>query len=179
MVIATRLKRLYILATVMDNASTNDVMARSLAHLLWTRYHLNYNAEDHRIRCMGHVINLVAQAMLFSIEEADDPEVNDYFEIHKFEPIHLNDELAEKLYGVLDKESEAGSSSEVSEIEKMDDNSDEEEEWSDDELAELLEAVESKESADANVREQSASAIKKVCLSKLLQKTHKILLNFF
>jgi hypothetical protein len=36
--------------------------------------------------------------------------VNDYFEIHKFEPIHLDDELAEKLYGVLDEESEAGNS---------------------------------------------------------------------
>ena len=43
------------------------------------------------MRYMGHVINLVAQAMLFAIEEAEDPEVDNYFEIHKFEPIHLND----------------------------------------------------------------------------------------
>jgi hypothetical protein len=114
---------------------------------------------------MGHVINLVAQAMLFAIQEAEDPEVNDHFEIHKFEPIHLDDELAEKMYGFLDKESEAGSS-EVRETEKADDDSDEEEEWSDEELAELLEAVESKESADANAREQSASAIKKVWYKK-------------
>jgi hypothetical protein len=141
-----------------SNASPNNVMARLLTHLLWVRYNLKYNAEEQRIRCMGHVINLVAQAMLFAIEEAEDPEVNDYFEIHKFEPVHLDDELAEKLYGVLDKE--AGGS--VTETEKVDDNSDEEEEWSDEELAEILEAVESKESADAKAREQTASAIKKV-----------------
>ena len=147
----------------MDNASSNDVMARSLSHLLWDRYHVDYDANEQRIRCMGHVINLVAQAMLFAIQEAENPEVNDYFEIHKYEPIHLGDELAEKLYGVLDKESEAA---EVMETEKGDDNSDEEEEWSDEDIAELLEAVESKESADANAREQSASAIKKVCYYK-------------
>ena len=145
----------------MDNRSPNDVMARTLSHLLWARYHLDYDGSEHCIRCMGHVINLVAQAMLFAIEEAEDPEVNDYFEIHKFEPIHLNDKLAETLYGVLDKESEAGSDEATAE--KADDNSEEEEEWSDEELAELLEAVESKESADAKAREQSASAIKKVC----------------
>jgi hypothetical protein len=69
------------------------------------------------------------------------------------------------LYGVLDEESEAGSS-EVKEIEKADDNSDEEEGRSDGEFAELLEAVESKESVDAKAREQSASAIKKVCYEK-------------
>lgn len=161
MVMAIKLTQFYILATVMDNTSSNNVMARSLTHLLWARYHLNYNAEEQRIRCMGHVINLVAQAMLFAIEEAEDPEVNDYFEIHKFEPVHLDDESAEKLYGVLDKEAEAGSS--MNETEKADDNSDEEEEWSDEELADLLEAVESKESADAKAREQTASAIKKVC----------------
>lgn len=147
----------------MDNGSPNDVMARSLSHLLWVRYHLSYDAAEHRIRCMGHVVNLVAQAMLFAIEEAEDPEVNDYFEIHKFEPIHLDDELAEKLYGILDKDFEAVSS-EVMETEKVDEDSNEDEEWSDEELTELLEAVESKESADAKAREQSASAIKKVCL---------------
>ena len=161
-VLVIELTRFYILATVMDNASSNDVMARSLSHLLWVRYHLKYDAKEHRIRCMGHVINLVAQAMLFAIQEAEDPEVNDYFEIHKFEPIHLDDELADKLYGVLDRESGAGSA-EITETEKVDGNSDEEEEWSDEELAELLVAVESGEIADAKAREQSASAIKKVC----------------
>ena len=139
-------------------------MARSLSHLLWARYHLNYPAQENCIHCMGHVLNLVAQAMLFAILETEDLEVNDHFKIHKLEPIHLDDELAEKLYGFLDKESEAGSSK-VRETEKADNDTDEEVEcqWSDEELTELLAAVESKESADANAHEQSASAIKKVC----------------
>ena len=148
----------------MDNRSPNDVMARTLSHLLWARYHLDYGGSEHRIRCMGHVINLVAQAMLFAIEEAEDPKVNDYFEIHKFKYIHLNDELAEILYGVLDKEFEAGSN-EATEAEKADDSSEEEEEWSDEEIAELLEAVESKESADAKAQEQSASAIRRYVIN--------------
>ena len=146
----------------MNNGSSNDVMARSLSHLLWARYHLNYPAQENRIRCMGHVVNLVTQAMLFAIQETEDLEVNDHFEIHKFEHIHLDDKLAEKLYGFLDKESEAGSSK-VRETEKADNDTDEEVVWSDEELTELLAEVESKESVDANAREQSASTIKKVC----------------
>jgi hypothetical protein len=39
------------------------------------------------IRCIAHVINLVVQAFLFGINEADDPDKEDWYELHKDAPI--------------------------------------------------------------------------------------------
>jgi len=44
---------------VLDNAGNNDTCIRQLA----TRY--SFNAEQRRLRCMGHVINLIARSLLF------------------------------------------------------------------------------------------------------------------
>jgi hypothetical protein len=109
---------------------------------------------------MGHVINLVVQAMLHAINEAEDPDVNDYFELHKSEPIHLDDESAEKLYGIVDEEMKDSELPEGVE----DDDDDDDGDWSDKELHDLIEVVADKRAADAEARRQSASAIKKVCI---------------
>jgi hypothetical protein len=42
------------------------------------------------IRCIAHVINLVVQALLAAMDEADDPAVVDYFTLHRDAPIHYN-----------------------------------------------------------------------------------------
>ncbi|KAG6839502.1 hypothetical protein C0991_002004, partial [Blastosporella zonata] len=55
------------------------------------------------VRCTAHVINLVIQAMLFVMEEADNPSICNYYEVDKSAPIHYDpsndDEQSE-----LDKE---------------------------------------------------------------------------
>ena len=40
------------------------------------------------IRCLAHVINLVVQSFLHAIDEAEDPEINDYFD--KEAPVHFD-----------------------------------------------------------------------------------------
>jgi len=47
-----------------DNASNNDTLVRALAdeQVFGER---NYNAQEHRLRCVGHVINLVVKAFWF------------------------------------------------------------------------------------------------------------------
>lgn len=41
------------------------------------------------IRCFCHVINLVVQAILASLREADDPDNVDYYSLNKEQPFHL------------------------------------------------------------------------------------------
>ncbi len=42
------------------------------------------------IRCIAHVINLVVQAFLFGINEGDDPEMDDWYELNKDAPVHFD-----------------------------------------------------------------------------------------
>lgn len=42
------------------------------------------------IRCIAHVVNLVVQAILAGLDEADDPDSVDYFTLHKGSPIHYD-----------------------------------------------------------------------------------------
>ena len=57
-----------------DNHGSNDVLCRELSEFL-RRKDLDWPAKHHRVRCHGHVINLIVQAFLFmdskeAIEEA-------------------------------------------------------------------------------------------------------------
>ena len=52
-------------------------------------YGIEYIADMH-IRCVAHVINLVVQAFLFGLGEAEDPEIFDWFEANKDAPIHYD-----------------------------------------------------------------------------------------
>ncbi|KAH9855327.1 hypothetical protein C2E23DRAFT_724823, partial [Lenzites betulinus] len=81
----------------MDNASANDVLARTLVQLLLKRYGLHFNCENARIRCIAHVVNLVVQKILSELAEADDPALADYYELwNKHLPFHYDPESDEE-----------------------------------------------------------------------------------
>jgi len=50
---------------VTDNASNNDTALESIAEAL------GFNAQHRRLRCVGHILNLVAQSILFGNNPAD------------------------------------------------------------------------------------------------------------
>lgn len=49
-----------------DNASNNDTMVEELSDALWQRG-VNWDATTHHIRCLAHIINLVVQALVQSL----------------------------------------------------------------------------------------------------------------
>ncbi|TFY51128.1 hypothetical protein EVJ58_g10725 [Rhodofomes roseus] len=77
-------------ALTMDNATTNDVLARTLSGLLMQRYGIHFSPENGQIRCLAHVVNLVVQKMLASLIDEDDPDDNDWYLLHKFLPFHYD-----------------------------------------------------------------------------------------
>ena len=74
----------------MDNASVCDVLARAAGVMLLQKYGLNFHTQNARIRCMAHVVNLIVQALLAALNEADDPEKDDYYIPNKHLPFHYN-----------------------------------------------------------------------------------------
>jgi hypothetical protein len=80
---------LYFISLTTDNASVNDVVVSTASRCLLARYGIAFQPDCH-IRCIAHIVNLVVQALLSTLEEADDPDILDYFEIHKGEAIHYN-----------------------------------------------------------------------------------------
>ncbi|EED13962.1 conserved hypothetical protein [Talaromyces stipitatus ATCC 10500] len=53
-------------ALVGDNAGSNDVLCRMIGQYLSLKHKIAWTATHQRIRCQGHVINLIVQAFLFS-----------------------------------------------------------------------------------------------------------------
>jgi hypothetical protein len=64
-------------ALVGDNAGSNDVLCRTIGQWLSLEYKINWIATHQRIRCQGHVINLIVQAFLFSSKK-DEKLMNSY-----------------------------------------------------------------------------------------------------
>ncbi|KAF8263013.1 hypothetical protein EI94DRAFT_1807894 [Lactarius quietus] len=61
-------------------------------------YHVPFHPNNSHIRCLAHVVNLIAQKMLSVAKDVDDPELQDYYEsLNKQFPVHYdldsNDEL--------------------------------------------------------------------------------------
>ncbi|KFY19669.1 hypothetical protein V493_07869 [Pseudogymnoascus sp. VKM F-4281 (FW-2241)] len=54
---------------MLDNASNNDTLMKHLEEDLLTNHQIKYNGKNHRLRCMGHIINLTVQAFLFGDDE--------------------------------------------------------------------------------------------------------------
>src|SRR5438045_4274948 len=52
-------------ALVGDNAGSNDVLCHMIGQWLGLEYKINWITTHQRIRCQGHVINLIVQAFLF------------------------------------------------------------------------------------------------------------------
>jgi hypothetical protein len=64
-------------ALVGDNAGSNDVLCRTIGQWLSLKHKINWIATHQRIRCQGHVINLIVQAFLFSSKK-DEKLINSY-----------------------------------------------------------------------------------------------------
>ena len=79
----------HFISLTTDNASMNDVIVSTVARCLLACYGIPYTPDEH-IRCIAHVINLVIQDFLAAIDEADDPDDIDYYEINKNLPIHYD-----------------------------------------------------------------------------------------
>lgn len=74
----------------MDNASSCDVLARTVGKILLDRYHINFHEDNNRARCLAHVVNLVVQSILASLGEAKDPDDDDNFLSNKSQPFHFD-----------------------------------------------------------------------------------------
>jgi hypothetical protein len=48
-----------------DNASNNDTALTTLAELIQEIYFIEYDVASHRLRCLGHIVNLVVKELLF------------------------------------------------------------------------------------------------------------------
>jgi hypothetical protein len=97
---------LYFLALCMDNASVCDVLARSAGVLLLQKYGLQFHPQNARIRCMAHVVNLIVQAILAELNEANDPEQDDYYIPNKHIPFHYDPDDDEEVQQMENEEAE-------------------------------------------------------------------------
>jgi hypothetical protein len=61
-------KKLFCVTT--DNASNNDTMVEELSDALWEKG-IHWDSTTHHIRCLAHIINLVVQALLKSLNVDD------------------------------------------------------------------------------------------------------------
>jgi hypothetical protein len=71
-------------AIIADNASPNNVLCRTIEKYIWDTHKKEWLADHWRIRCIGHIINLVVQAFLFTglvdmaeLESYDEAEANE------------------------------------------------------------------------------------------------------
>jgi hypothetical protein len=68
---------------IADNASTNDVLCRTIGKYFKEGLNQEWDSTREQIRCIGHIINLIVQAFLFStisselLEEPDHLETED------------------------------------------------------------------------------------------------------
>jgi hypothetical protein len=81
----------------MDNASNCDVLARVLGILLMERYGMEFHSDNARIRCLAHVVNIVVQTLLKQLNEAEDPEILDWFEGSRHLPVHYDGDEDEEV----------------------------------------------------------------------------------
>ncbi len=55
-----------------DNSSTNDTLCRTISAYLAEEHRIDWNVSQNRIRCQGHILNLVVQAYLFNGDEEEE-----------------------------------------------------------------------------------------------------------
>jgi hypothetical protein len=72
---------LYMISLTTNNASVNDVIIEVTGQIILQKYNVPYTPDMH-IWCIAHVVNLIIQAFLAAIDEADSPDDIDYF-LHK------------------------------------------------------------------------------------------------
>ncbi|KAH8993544.1 hypothetical protein EDB86DRAFT_2805510, partial [Lactarius hatsudake] len=75
----------------LDNVSSNTVLACVIGHKLQEHYGAPFHPDNLHICCLAHVVNIVIQKILSVAKEADDPEIQDYYEcLNKQFPVHYN-----------------------------------------------------------------------------------------
>jgi hypothetical protein len=52
-----------------DNSGTNDTLCRTISEYLSSEERIDWNPTHQRIRCQGHILNLVIQAFFFTSED--------------------------------------------------------------------------------------------------------------
>src|SRR5947209_5896950 len=62
-----------------DNSGTNDTLCRTISDYMAQAFNMDWNAKQHRIRCHGHILNLVVQAFLF--DDLTDEQLEAYDEL--------------------------------------------------------------------------------------------------
>jgi len=86
-----------------DNASTNDTLCRALSQHLKREEKIIWDDGKRRLRCIGHIINLVVQAFLFQ-DVMDTEELMSYDDKEKQGDIHDQDQRQQfRLLGPLGK----------------------------------------------------------------------------
>jgi hypothetical protein len=70
-------------AIIGDNAKTNDTLCKAIEEYWEEKLDMTWKVEDWRIRCMGHIINLIVHAFLFAkaitmeeLESYDEEDIN-------------------------------------------------------------------------------------------------------
>jgi hypothetical protein len=48
-----------------DNASSNDTLCRAIERYMFAKHAIKWSAQQHRLRCLGHILNIAVQAFLF------------------------------------------------------------------------------------------------------------------
>ena len=144
----------------MDNASTNDVLARTLGILLLKRYKIHFSPENGQIHCLAHVVNLIVQKILHELFEADDPALQDYYDLYnKHLPFHFDPDTDEEnqrfqAEGAKDEYADAQPAEAAAESSEDDEGLEDEED--EDDLDKLLEGE------DLGSEVAGTSAVKKV-----------------
>jgi hypothetical protein len=81
----------------LDNASVNDVLVRALSRILRESFDIQFVPDNSQIRCLAHVVNLVVQKLLATLEEAVDPNIEDTYKDAKDLPVHYDPETDREL----------------------------------------------------------------------------------
>ena len=81
----------------MDNASVCDVLARTAGKFLLAKYNIHFHTDNARIWCLAHVVNLIVQWILADLDEADHPDINNYYLGNKHLPIHYDPNEDEEI----------------------------------------------------------------------------------
>ena len=81
----------------MDNVSNCNVLARVLGILLMECYGMEFHSNNMWICCLAHIVNIVVQTLLKQLNEAEDPEILDWFEGNRHLPVHYNGDEDEEV----------------------------------------------------------------------------------
>ena len=79
----------YCSSITTNNVSVNEVLVATIAHCLLAWYGIPESPNLH-VCCMCHIVNLVAQAILHSNSEADNPDITNYYTLNKENPVHID-----------------------------------------------------------------------------------------